>query len=249
MASYYKMQYILLWTFVKNPIKDLPSVSTIKEKIKVFIPLIILEFLLAIFSGALIAGFGNSEIASGNKLEIQRFTNHAPPWVIFIIIVIITPLIEELFFRLSLRLNEKFLHFNITILFTGITLFFLSSVKVNWIRISFLIFGVILLLVYYIKKEKVNKFILIFWDRNFFYVFYFFVFSYGLLHITNFNPRSIMTLLIPIIILPQLILGLFCGYVRLKLGFSWGCLFHFFHNGIVMIPILIFSLDQLSLTN
>jgi membrane protease YdiL (CAAX protease family) len=239
-----KLEYGM-WDFLKKPTIKQPVISTLKGKLKLFISLFILEIVFTFCTGVLISGFGNSDITSGTTVNIQQYLNQFPAWFIFIALVIITPTIEELFFRLSLKLNVKTMHFNVIIIIAGIILFIMSIIKTKWIEISFITFGVIILLSYFIRKGKFNQIILAFWDKNFSYVFYFFVFSYGLLHVSNFNPKSISFLLLPIILLPQFILGLFCGYIRVKLGFNWSCFFHFLHNGIIMLPILLLSLDKI----
>jgi hypothetical protein len=238
-----RSEYFSLWGFLKNPENDFLTISTIQEKIKVFFSLFILEILLAFFAGGLIKIFGNSELVSDNRFVIDHFSNRVPVWYIISIIVFLVPFVEELIFRFSLLINEKSLHTNVTILITGAILILFAHVKVNWIRIPFLAFGLATLFIYYIKKSKIDPVIYSFWKRRFTFIFYFFVLSYGLVHITNFSTHSILDIRLPLIILPQLILGFFCGYIRIKLGFSWGCLFHFLHNGIFIVPMLIASIS------
>lgn len=235
-----KLVYPTLWDFVKNPIIDMPALSTIKEKLKIFISLFLLGILLAAFLGVIILGLGKLDLTSSDKSKVQDFINHYPKWIVFVIVVFFSPIVEELFFRLHLRLTEKYMHINFIIIISGVLLLLLPAVEVNYIKISILALGVILLLIYFIKKAKFNQFILTIWNRNYFYVFYISVASFGLLHITNYNPKLITFLLLPILVLPQLILGLFIGYIRLRLGFFWGCIFHVFHNCIFMTPFMIF---------
>lgn len=244
-----KLVYPTLWDFVKNPIIDMPALSTIKEKLKIFISLFLLGILLAAFLGVIILGLGKLDLTSSDKSKVQDFINHYPKWIVFAVVIVFSPIIEELFFRLHLRLNEKYMHINFIIIISGVLLLLLPAVEVNYIKISILTLGVILLLIYFIKKAKFNQFILTIWNRNYFYVFYISVASFGLLHITNYNPKLITFLLLPILVLPQLILGLFIGYIRLRLGFFLGCIFHVFHNFIFFIPIFITVLVPASFKN
>ena len=45
-----------------------------------------------------------------------------------------------------------------------------------------------------------------------------------------------------LLVLPQTILGLWLGYVRLRYGFGWAVLGHAFHNGFVLSPILLIKI-------
>lgn len=50
---------------------------------------------------------------------------------------------------------------------------------------------------------------------------------FGIMHITNFpDILSIPIYIIPLLILPQFLLGLVSGYLRLSYGFVYGILFH-----------------------
>ncbi|MEM6316589.1 MAG: CPBP family intramembrane glutamic endopeptidase [Bacteroidota bacterium] len=71
------------------------------------------------------------------------------------------------------------------------------------------------------------------WPSNFKIVFWFFTLAFALMHITNFTSQ-VATYLIPILVLPQLILALLIGYVRVGWGFWYGVLFHAIHNFVIV---------------
>lgn len=57
--------------------------------------------------------------------------------------------------------------------------------------------------------------------------------GFALLHLTNFSV-SFPLYLAPLLILPQFLLGIIIGFVRLGWGFWYGVLFHALHNGILV---------------
>jgi hypothetical protein len=246
MSENYKYVYGEFWSFLRNPLKDLQGRVSIIEKLQIFIPLIFLELLITICLGVLIAGLNNHGLNSFNKIKLQMGLHYTPVWFIIIVIAVIVPIIEEVFFRLSLRYKAKYMHFNVIILVTGFTLLLQFFFKQFHYKIAVIILGVILAGYYFFKKKSFDYFLLAIWDRNYFYVFYFSVLAFGLLHLTNLQLKSISFLLLPILILPQSILGLFCGYIRLKIGFIWSCLFHSIHNFIFILPMLIVVLIPVS---
>lgn len=70
------------------------------------------------------------------------------------------------------------------------------------------------------------------------YIFYAFTFAFGAVHITNFELNAQVLLLGPILIAPQIIVGCFLGYIRVRIGLLWSILLHAAYNSILSIPII-----------
>lgn len=224
--------------FLKSPVKDMPAISSLKKKLSIFIPLFLLEIVIAIFCGGIISQLTNGlHLMEGNKLE--HFFSDYPVWVVFIYVALAGPMLEELLFRLSLRLNEKYVQLNVVLMLTGLMFILVSSIKIFIIQVSLITIEIILLSIYFAGKELFNKYILSIWDRKYIWVFYLSAAIFGLLHISNYNPKFLTFLLMPILVLPQFIVGLFCGYIRIRLGFFWGYFFHASHNFVFIIPLLL----------
>ena len=69
------------------------------------------------------------------------------------------------------------------------------------------------------------------WDKIFPYLVYIPAICFGLVHITNFNNSSILFyLLSPFIILSQLTGGLMISFIRVRLNFFFGVLYHWMWN-------------------
>ncbi|WP_438962537.1 lysostaphin resistance A-like protein [Nonlabens sp.] len=78
-------------------------------------------------------------------------------------------------------------------------------------------------------------------DRaGFRWIFYFFAFCFGAIHITNYEINLNTVLLLPIITGPQIVAGMFLGLIRVKVGLLYSMLFHALYNGVLMIPSIIY---------
>ncbi|MBP1840800.1 CPBP family intramembrane glutamic endopeptidase [Formosa algae] len=80
----------------------------------------------------------------------------------------------------------------------------------------------------------------LFKTKHYIYVFYFFTLAFGFVHITNFEITRNVLLLSPILVAPQIIIGLFLGVIRLQYGLGYSMLFHAIYNGILIIPAIFF---------
>lgn len=63
--------------------------------------------------------------------------------------------------------------------------------------------------------------------------------AFALVHLSNFPNLSEIWLLSPLLISPQLSLGAFLGFVRVRFGLTWAMLFHAAYNGILLGPLLL----------
>lgn len=79
------------------------------------------------------------------------------------------------------------------------------------------------------------------YKKGFKYIFYGFAVLFGYIHIFNFEIETTVILLSPILVLPQIILGLILGYLRVKLGLIYSIILHALYNGILTLPMLLFG--------
>jgi hypothetical protein len=230
-----------LVAFLKAPSKDIPVIYSKGEKFAIMVPLFLLDIALALFSGAIISiivkEFG---LLEGHKMT--AFMNDRPAWFIIFYGVMLAPVIEEFFFRLHLRINEKYLQLNVILMITGLIYILASIINVRILQICLIALEVLLLAIYLIKKEQINTYLLTIWERKYFSVFYISSSIFALLHISNYDPKAITYLLIPILVLPQFVLGVLCGFLRLRLGFIWGIIFHSGHNLLFLSPLIVSTL-------
>lgn len=75
-----------------------------------------------------------------------------------------------------------------------------------------------------------------FWDRIFPYLIYGLSISFGLVHVSNYaNNDFWFYVFAPLLVISQLFGGFVISYLRVRLNFWWGCLFHFSWNFIFVI--------------
>ncbi|MFI8380307.1 CPBP family intramembrane glutamic endopeptidase [Leeuwenhoekiella sp. NPDC079379] len=99
---------------------------------------------------------------------------------------------------------------------------------------------------YLLKKDFSN-----FWKRNLRPIVYIVSAVFGFIHLSNYtNVDLTFFLLAPIIVGAQLFAGIIFSFLRLKLGFLWAVLGHFFHNFIlIMLAFLFFHNVERELIN
>ncbi|AUC83948.1 CPBP family intramembrane metalloprotease [Polaribacter sp. ALD11] len=71
--------------------------------------------------------------------------------------------------------------------------------------------------------------------------FYAFALLFGFIHITNFDITTNTLLLSPLLVLPQILLGGYFGYIRVRFGLQWSILLHGCYNGTLILLSFIFK--------
>lgn len=157
------------------------------------------------------------------------------PIYFFLFSVFLIPLIEESYYRLPLKFSSLFLSISFVLIsykfiskvFFNSNMYVLNSFPVS--RISFAIISAVLFYLI-ISRENVSKRIDLFWTKHFRWIFYISCVWFAFIHLNNYVPTSYNKLLAPIITLPQLILGVTTGYMRINYGFVYAFLLHALYN-------------------
>lgn len=80
--------------------------------------------------------------------------------------------------------------------------------------------------------------------RYFKFIFYLLTLVFGFYHITNFEVTPTVLALSPILVAPQISVGLFLGFIRVRFGLLWAMLLHACYNLLLVGPvILLMALD------
>ncbi|SNR16940.1 CPBP family intramembrane glutamic endopeptidase [Tenacibaculum jejuense] len=66
--------------------------------------------------------------------------------------------------------------------------------------------------------------------KSFKFGFYIFAILFGLVHITNYTITTNVLLLLPVLVAPQIILGGYLGFIRIRFGLGWSILLHACYN-------------------
>ncbi|MFD2288969.1 CPBP family intramembrane metalloprotease [Pedobacter petrophilus] len=145
--------------------------------------------------------------------------------------LIFAPIVEELIFRLPLKVSR--LNIFISALMAYF-LFYLSHKPISSLitaneLIKFVVFISLSILVLSSLKERFLSFVL---HKYFGVYFYALITVFGLLHLTNFLsavPGNLIAFA-PLFAFHQVIVGFFLGYLRLKNGLIWCILLHSLFN-------------------
>lgn len=73
-------------------------------------------------------------------------------------------------------------------------------------------------------------------------VFYASIILFGLVHITNFELSPTVLALTPFLVAPQLCLGAFAGFIRVRFGILWSIALHALYNFVLFVPIILMQL-------
>ena len=151
--------------------------------------------------------------------------------------VIGAPIVEELMFRWHLRRPLVLIFIIFSGLSAGVGYLFivdLLNLLQAGIIISFLIALGLLLMYSRVVRTSLDRF----YRKHFGILFYLTVIVFAGVHLNNFSELDNLYVA-PILILPQAMVALFLGYVRMKKNILWSIYFHAFHN---MIPLSLFLL-------
>ena len=196
-----------LWYFIKKPVELKQVRIPLKVKIGTCLALFIIQIPPLLGLSALLGGLEILGLWEDDMHRLQKIFKEMKPGLIFFFAVIIAPFLEEIMFRLGLKL-----------------------------RSNFLILWPLQLLILLQVSNKINllKTIRNFWNKFYTWIFYLITIAFGLIHILNFKPSLNIYLLAPVLVAPQILIGINLGYLRIRFGLIWSILFHAFYNGILL---------------
>lgn len=147
----------------------------------------------------------------------------------FLIVAVIGPLLEEIIFRLPLNAKKYSVALAVAIL-----VFRLSGN--SFVNFYFTKSSLIGLSCSCLAFMLINRYLSSSWlenirEKHFYLWFYAVVIIFGLVHIDNIsNIKYNLLLIYPIFVMPQMLIGVFIGNLRVQRGFFWGFLLHVLIN-------------------
>lgn len=195
-------------SFLKKPTDKVDLPISIPSKFKIVLTFFVIELPVMLVLILIMGGLESAHIINTENHAIEKLFKTMSTTAIFFLVVIIAPLVEELIFRLYLRYETNLL--------IGTS-----------IRFSHL----------FLDREKAAQFDLDLnskWSRFYPKIFYFSALLFGLVHLVNYEISPTILLFSPILVAPQIVLGLIIGFLRLRYGFWTGFMMHSFHNLFIM---------------
>lgn len=186
-------------------------------------------------------------------IDFYRAPN-VPNMIVFIAwaasIALVIPLIEEFVFRLHLRPTKVNLGISVVAIIIFSILNFLPK-NCSAVLMTFIgALGVLLLILYFAFSGRINPVIEERWQRKYLIVFYITAVIFGGGHILNYKLSLSLLIFSPLVVAPQIFLGVNIGYLRVRYGFGWGLLLHIVHNIVfAVIPIVLINPGVLSFSS
>ena len=85
-------------------------------------------------------------------------------------------------------------------------------------------------------------------SRYFKHAFYVLTLIFGFYHITNFEMTTTTLALSPILVAPQLCVGVFLGFIRVRLGLPWAVALHACYNLVLVGPVILTQILEIPIT-
>jgi membrane protease YdiL (CAAX protease family) len=192
--------------FIWKPKLEKDPNKNILHRIKVFTILLVFSFFVAFFLLIIIGMLTAMGIIDQGEHVFDDLFEKNSALKIFFLASVMAPVIEELIFRGPLTI------------FKSPLILFKNPIK---------LFNREIIL-------RKNPLILFKNPKTFKFVFYSSALLFGYVHISNFEISTNVLLFSPILVAPQIYLGLVLGYIRVRFGLISSILMHAAYNGILV---------------
>lgn len=230
-------ELLQFYNYLKHPVISLKSTSDSSSSLSKSVQLFVLIFILEIlFLFPLLAVIGVDELP--HAFEMLKDTQTG--WMIAGLAIIIAPIVEECIFRLPLKSPRTLMVY--LFIFLGfvifiITEYFFPSSGTLITAISGISLGV--LFVYLLSQNGILK---IFSNRNNYPMFFYLIaIIFAFIHIFNFDLDYVVWWKGPVLVLPQFLLALVLGYIRIRFGLIYSIFIHALNNAIPISMLFIFK--------
>jgi hypothetical protein len=197
--------------FLLLPIDEKDNSISNSMKVVRFVVVLSIDVLIGLIVLGLLSVFQGLKLLDIESHKMNDIIKQFPVLFVLITGVILLPAFEELIFRFFLRFN-----------------------RFNPLKTILNIFNKN-------KNESMSdfeysKFV---WDKYYKIIYYSSAILFGLYHLTNYKITLWIIIFTPILVLSQIVMGLLCGYLRVKFNFLWGMSLHILHNFIFLaIPLI-----------
>lgn len=218
-----------LWEYLLNPTPEQES-SNFITKLTRFLFVLGINVATVTIALAIQYIFKFIGLIDVEILPVFHKSNYTEQLTLFLSIIFIIPIIEELIFRLHLLTQKQNIKISVITFIVYLTAQIVYTSKSTFAISMISSLGLVLLIGYIVFQKRINDGIKEVWKNKFRSVFYITALVFGCIHIINHKLSVTNLIFAPLIVAPQIILGLNAGYLRVKSGFKWGLLLHIAHN-------------------
>lgn len=225
--------------YLKRPYRIESNLGFSPQNLMIVTTFFIVVFMCSMFLFvplASLAGMNDSDHALTDLLANQS------KWMVALMAIVAAPVAEEMIFRYPLKYRRPAALLAIGFVIM-VAYMLLSQVYTEpWLQSLMLgIFGsaVILIFMVFFTVESLERLETLV-TNNFGKIFYMTAVLFAIIHFYNFQGDSAKLYLLPILVFPQMVLGLVLGYLRMRFG-MWSNLYvHALNNAIPMSIVLFF---------
>ena len=218
----------IVFNFVKKPDNNLIRSYDVKKNLRSILTFYLIHLIFLILWVITVTTWIDLDNPPAAKIREMM-----SPVNFMLYAVIIGPILEETIFRLSLVFKPKYLSISILLLSyilisrLGYGVGHLDIEEHLWVRV---IISILIALLTYFISNRYSSNLSNFWDANFRWIYYFSIIVFALLHLDFAELTLGKFLLFPLLLFPQLVSASINGYIRIKYGFIYACLFHGLNN-------------------
>jgi len=222
LGSYF--QFLRMPNLTKAP-RNLGIRRTLSQVLRLYSPHLLATLLIGLVIGQV--------VTKGDNILFEDIFSKQSVWSVLFLVAVLAPIAEEIIFRLPLRPAVLSISIPASIAIIYLLGFFNAGSAI----ISVVLFSLLGLNIYFAARRLKSSLINQLYVRFSRLIFYLLAILFGAIHISNYDSR--VWILMPLLVLPQCVLGLLLGFVRIQYGLGWAMLIHAFHNGCLMAPLLI----------
>jgi len=231
--SFYKSLFIELYGYIKAPSPSYVTNKSVGHKLSDTAALFVIKITLFVAIAVVMALL--SPVFEPENIALDNLTERLSPLMLLFVAGFALPLLEELGFRLSLRLKPIYLAMSVSVIAYYILTKVVFGTSNTMVEESFAIrigssiaIGAALFPI--LRRQTIANALGYFWQSNFRWIFYFSCASFAAVHLLNYEMTVINILLMPLITMPQIVSGVIYGFARVTLGFQFALLAHVLNN-------------------
>jgi uncharacterized protein len=230
-----------LISFIKNP-QELPNKKrTVVTKLRELLLLLSWTILSVICIGSLLLVIINKTNFTGTNV-LESFIQNESVLNIIANSVIIAPTVEETLFRLPLVNQTP--HIAVALATTIILGISQAQRQISFLLLMPSIPLITVLIAKVINTKPIQKVRDFFYKKHYKILFYVTALAFGSAHLINYRDIQSTDYIIPLLVVPQMIIGVMLGYIRTQFGFKYALLFHSSYNAMLVIPALLVRYNQ-----
>ncbi|EMR00872.1 CPBP family intramembrane glutamic endopeptidase [Cesiribacter andamanensis] len=221
-----------LMRFLRTPTQSTAALNG-HAPLRTFFHMLLLSFGLSMLSMLLMSAFQKSGLLPELPHAMEDIMKQMPLLLVFVLVALFMPALEELAFRLWLVYRPLYVGVSLWLIAFFLSQSFLQS---GLALAGYAVLGlaalatIVLLTLGPLARQGLEQL----YTTRYRWIFWGSTLLFALVHLINFKPTAQVLLFAPLLVLPQFLLGLILGYVRVRQGLGWAIALHGVYNFIIL---------------